>query len=189
MALASTESLLHLIDDILDFSKIEAGKMRLQMQKCAPLNCLEKTQVQFALQARQKGLAFFTKISPQLPETIVCDQDRANQIMTNLVGNAIKFTERGSITIGADAKGDSVRFFVRDTGIGIPKDKIGQLFQSFHQLDTSNTRKHGGTGLGLAISKALVEMMGGEIGAESTPGVGSTFFFTLPLSPPTSSEP
>ena len=188
MALASTESLLHLIDDILDFSKIEAGKMRLQMQKCSSLNCIEKAQAQFALQARHKGLVLSTKISPRLQATLVCDQNRVNQIMTNLVGNAIKFTERGSITIGADAEGDSVRFFVRDTGIGIPHDKIGQLFKSFHQLDTSNTRKHGGAGLGLAISKALVEMMGGEIGVESIPGAGSTFFFTLPLSP-TSSEP
>jgi PAS domain S-box-containing protein len=181
MAASSSESLLRLLNDILDFSKIEAGKMDLHLESCSLKDCLEKVLTLFELEARKKGLRLSVDLRPGLPEIIVSDQERLQQVLRNLVSNAVKFTEQGEITMGAEPAEGAVRFFVRDTGIGIPPEKIEQLFRTFSQLDPSRTRKYGGSGLGLAICKALVALMGGKIGVENFPGEGCLFHFTLPL--------
>ena len=186
------ESLLQIINDILDFSKIEAG--RLELEKI-PFNLRELTDDllnTMSLKSREKGLYLKCAIDPRVPETVRGDPVRLRQILINLVNNAIKFTEKGGIEVGIEAldNGTSapgrpgevvLRFAVRDTGIGIPEDRRDRLFQLFSQVDSSTTRKFGGTGLGLAISKYLAEAMGGEIGVESEPGRGSTFWFTVRL--------
>jgi signal transduction histidine kinase/CheY-like chemotaxis protein len=183
------ESLLQIINDILDFSKIEAG--RLELEKI-PFNLRELTDDllnTMSLKSREKGLYLNCSIDPGVPETVCGDPVRLRQILLNLVNNAIKFTEKGGIEVvieplaepspaAAGASETHLRFAVRDTGIGIPKDRRDRLFQLFSQVDSSTTRKFGGTGLGLAISKHLAEAMGGEIGVESEPGRGSTFWFT-----------
>jgi len=181
----SGEALLAIIDDILDLSKIEAGKFHLEL---APVN-LHKlaTQVVQFMQPRaaSKGLALVLRFEPDEKLMLHSDEGRVRQVLLNLIGNAIKFTDVGSVTVHVQYDPSSatraVRVSVRDTGIGIPRDKHDRLFQKFSQVDGSMTRRFGGTGLGLVISKQLLELLGGTIGVESAPGHGSTFSFTHPV--------
>ncbi|MBS1827873.1 MAG: response regulator [Acidobacteria bacterium] len=180
----SADSLLTLINDILDISKIEAGKMRLERLPFDLGLTVEEVAATCAIRARAKGLEFTCASSEDVPHSVVGDPGRVRQVLNNLLGNAIKFTERGKVSLFTELIGESgealtVRFMVQDTGIGIANEHKERLFQSFVQGDNSTTRKYGGTGLGLAISKQLVEMMGGEIGFNSERGRGSTFFFTI----------
>lgn len=183
------ENLLDLINDILDFSKIEAGKLTLEEVDFDLCEVVEKIGEIMALQAHKKGLELAYHIMPDVPTNLVGDPLRLRQIIVNLVGNAIKFTERGEIVLRiekvpkklgelSDGKPVNLLFSVKDTGIGIPQDKKHLLFESFLQVDGSTTRKYGGTGLGIAISRRLVEHMGGRIGVESESGHGSIFSFT-----------
>ncbi len=179
----SADSLLALIEDILDLSRVEAGKLRLDRVDFPLQSTIAETASIFALQARAKGLEFVSNISSGLPENAVGDPGRLRQVLTNLLGNAIKFTERGQVTLKAEVVSQvrdaiQLKFTVQDSGIGIPPGEQGRLFDAFTQVDESNTRKYGGTGLGLAISRQLVELLGGEIGVASQPGKGSKFWFT-----------
>jgi PAS domain S-box-containing protein len=182
----SGDALLTIINDILDFSKIEAGKLELEKQPFDLRECLETAIDLLALKATEKGLELHGMIEPGAPEVILGDVTRLRQIIVNLLGNAVKFTQTGEITVGVEltaretrAENIELHFWVRDTGIGISEDGIQRLFQSFSQVDSSTTRKYGGTGLGLAISKRLSELMGGRMWVESREGVGSTFHFTI----------
>ena len=193
----SGESLLSLINDILDFSKIEANKMDLETLDFDLSTLLDDFAVTLAVRAHQKGLELLCAADPDVPALLRGDPGRLRQILTNLTGNAIKFTHSGEVAIRVslmaddqlpvrpnadfDARNVSLRFSVRDTGIGIPEDKIGILFDEFSQVDASTTRQYGGTGLGLAISKQLTGMMGGEVGVNSEEGRGSEFWFTVRL--------
>jgi signal transduction histidine kinase/CheY-like chemotaxis protein len=182
----SGSALLGLINDILDFSKIEAGKLELDIAPFSLREVVEDAVDILAGKAHDKGLELLCDIPPHV-ETAVCgDGQRIRQIIINLVGNAVKFTERGEIRIvvrntGTDRTHSTFRFDVIDSGVGIQPENCASIFESFAQEDNSTTRKHGGTGLGLAICKQLVELMGGQIGVTSTPGVGSTFFFSVVL--------
>jgi signal transduction histidine kinase len=182
----SANALLSLINDVLDLSKVEAGKMKLER---APFNLRQQlglaTKV-LSLKAQEKGLQLRYDVHPSVPETVVGDANKLWQILTNLIGNATKFTERGEILVAVreeSRSSESVRlaFSIRDAGVGIPPDKIDSIFEAFEQADTSITRKHGGTGMGLAICTRLVQMMNGRIWVESTVGEGSTFHFTAEL--------
>jgi PAS domain S-box-containing protein len=185
---ASGEQLLQLINDILDFSKIEAGKLELE---CLDFNLqawLDEFASMMALKASEKGVEFICATEPSVPPYLAGDPGRLRQILTNLVSNALKFTERGEVVVRVSVESASeseqgivLRFSVRDTGIGIPADKVGLLFEKFSQVDSSITRKYGGTGLGLAISKKLTHLMGGRIGVNSSEGKGSEFWFTVCL--------
>ncbi len=182
----SGQSLLLLINDILDLSKIEAKKLELETEEFDLHTLLDNLAGTLAVQANTKGLELICFIDSAVPTPFLGDSGRLRQILTNLVGNAIKFTESGEVEIRATLleKGQAdclLRFSVRDTGIGIPDDKIGLLFHKFTQVDTSTARKFGGTGLGLAISKQLVEIMGGSFGVTSHEGKGSQFYFTIRL--------
>ncbi len=174
---SSADSLLTVINDILDFSKIEAGKLDLDPAPFALRDVLGDTLKAFALKAHAKGLELACDIDADVPDSLVGDAGRLRQVLTNLVGNAIKFTERGEVVLSAarieTPGGVGVRFTVRDTGIGIPKAKQASIFEAFTQADGTTTRRFGGTGLGLTISTRLVELMGGRIWVESEPGVGS----------------
>jgi len=179
-------TLLSLMNDVLDFSRIEARKLELYTINFPLRETLADVLRTFGLRAYQKGLELILQTGPDVPEMVSADVVRLRQILTNLVGNAIKFTERGEITLRAFV--DLVRqdhtlihFAVADSGIGVPPEKLAFLFDPFTQADSSTHRKFGGTGLGLAISKELVEVMGGQMWVESTPGRGSTFHFTLPV--------
>ncbi|MET0263551.1 MAG: CHASE domain-containing protein [Rariglobus sp.] len=181
----SGESLLSLINDILDFSKIESGHMDLESEVFSIHDCIESTLDLFAPPAARKNIDLLYEIADGVPAEVRGDITRVRQILVNLVGNALKFTERGEVTVSVrvhpgDSTNKNLLFAVRDTGIGIPLEAQGRLFTSFTQVDSSTTRKYGGTGLGLAISKRLAEMMGGRMWLESAPGKGSTFLFTLP---------
>jgi PAS domain S-box-containing protein len=183
----SGNSLLTLINDILDFSKIEFGKLDLEMAPFDLVTCIEEIFDLFALHAYQKELELVYCIAPDTPTMIVGDPNRLRQILTNLVGNAVKFTEQGEVAVTVSSTHDNSRvdapyelhFAVRDTGIGIDSHQQVNLFQSFSQVDASTTRRYGGTGLGLAISRRLSELMGGRMWVESERGMGSTFHFTL----------
>ncbi len=180
------DSLLGLINDILDFSKIEAGKMELEVIDFDLRTAVEETADILAPRAQQKGLELICQVSPEVPSLLRGDPGRLRQVLLNLAGNALKFTEAGQVTIEGslvEEAGDRVlvRFEVADTGIGIAPEQVGSLFQPFIQVDASTTRRYGGTGLGLAISRQLVTAMGGEIGVSSEPGRGSTFRFTVPF--------
>ncbi|WP_379153866.1 PAS domain S-box protein [Paenibacillus sp. sgz5001063] len=181
----SSESLLHILNEVLDFSKIEAGMMTLDLQTVDLSQVLQNVTELFYPKVMEKGLILHCELDPDLPVLVVTDEARLRQILVNLVGNAVKFTEEGEIHIAvklqsiADTGDLVVRFTVKDTGIGIPQGSQGLLFQSFSQLHPSINRKYGGTGLGLAISKKLVELLGGMIGVESNEGEGSEFFFTI----------
>lgn len=179
----SADSLLALLNDILDFSKIEAGKMDLDPVEFAVQENLDEALKLMRFRARQKALAFEWRIAPDVPPILIGDPVRLRQVLTNLVGNAIKFTERGGIDVDIrcghrEGQGLEVEFRVRDTGIGIPFEKQALIFDAFTQADSSTTRRFGGTGLGLAISTSLIKLMGGQISVESEPGKGSTFVFT-----------
>lgn len=182
----SGDSLLSIINDILDYSKIEAGKIDLENIDFDLRVALDEVSDLVAIKAHEKGLEFINMIHHEVPSLLCGDPGRLRQILINLVGNSIKFTEKGEVAIRAslddeDTTNATVRFSVTDTGIGIRQDQIDLLFQSFSQADSSTTRKYGGTGLGLAISKQLAEAMGGQIGVESEEGKGSTFWFTAVL--------
>jgi len=180
----SGENLLALINDILDFSKIEAGKLDIEILDFDIRATMEDTAEMLAIRASQKDLELICHIDPAVPEYLKGDPGRLRQIITNLVGNSIKFTHNGEIVIKAALVSEEngfvlIRFEITDTGIGIPANRIDALFYPFTQVDGSTTRKYGGTGLGLAICKQLTELMGGEIGIISEEGEGSTFWFTI----------
>jgi signal transduction histidine kinase/CheY-like chemotaxis protein/HPt (histidine-containing phosphotransfer) domain-containing protein len=183
---SSGEALLSVINDILDFSKIEADKMELEELDFDLRAMLEDAAELLALRAHEKNIEFIYRIDPGMHTYLRGDPGRLRQVLLNLVGNAVKFTSRGDVTVEVRSESESddrlkARFEVRDTGIGIPQDKIGLLFSAFQQADASTTRQFGGTGLGLAISKRLAGLMGGEVGVESVEGRGSTFWFTAVL--------
>jgi signal transduction histidine kinase/CheY-like chemotaxis protein len=180
----SGEALLDLVNDILDLAKIEARQLTLEQIDFDVFELLQDAVDIHALMAREKGIDLALRLAPDLPRRRRGDPTRLRQIVLNLIGNALKFTEHGEVVVGAEpavAPAIGVRFNVTDTGIGIPADKHQVIFDSFSQVDSSTTRKYGGTGLGLTICKTLVEMMGGIIGLRSEPGRGSCFFFILPL--------
>jgi PAS domain S-box-containing protein len=180
---SSGDLLLALINDILDFSKIESGKLDLESIPFDLLAVIEETLDLFVPQTERKGLELGYMLASDTPHTIVGDPNRLRQLLTNLVGNAVKFTSEGEVFVRVESQLDGanhrLHFAVRDTGIGISPEGIARLFKSFSQVDASTTRHFGGTGLGLAISRRLSEMMGGEMWVESTPGVGSVFHFTI----------
>ena len=194
----SGNALLAIINDILDFSKIESGKLTLETQPFNLRECVEDALDLLAANAAQKGLDLVSHMDDDVPETVVGDVTRVRQILVNLIGNAVKFTHKGEVAVHvkhAATEGDgaasaasfglpvTLQFAVRDTGIGIPEDKVGELFKSFSQVDASTTRHYGGTGLGLAISKNLAQLMGGTMWVTSTAGKGSTFLFTISVQP------
>jgi signal transduction histidine kinase/CheY-like chemotaxis protein/HPt (histidine-containing phosphotransfer) domain-containing protein len=183
---SSSESLVALVNDILDFSKIEARKLALMMAPFALRPWLHSSLESLASRAHEKGIEMICRVDPEVPENVVGDAGRLRQILINLLGNAVKFTAQGTILIRVEQltrlpNATEVRVSIRDSGLGIPANQLGSLFQVFTQLDASSTRRHGGTGLGLAISRQLAELMEGTIGVESTPGQGSTFWFTARL--------
>ncbi|MDD1750141.1 MAG: PAS domain S-box protein [Methanothrix sp.] len=178
------EALMEIINSILDFSKMEKDKIELECQPFDLTRVLEDSLDLVAVKAKEKDLKLIYFIAENTPETIVGDATRVRQVLVNLLSNSVKFTDKGEIVVSARARqlaGDryEIIFSVRDLGIGIPTDRMDRLFQPFSQVDMSNTRRYGGTGMGLALSRKLVEMMGGKIWAESEPGKGSTFHFTI----------
>ena len=188
MVKSSADALLILINDILDLSKMEAGKLDLDFLSFDLRKSLIEVTKILAIKAQQKGVEFIFDVSPEVPVNVVGDPARLRQILVNLVGNAIKFTETGEIEVNIRTEtqgpeGTLIRFSVRDTGIGIPADKQDKIFSAFSQADSSTTRKYGGTGLGLSIVSQLVGLMGGRLWVESGLGKGSTFYFTVQLSP------
>lgn len=187
----SAESLLTVINDILDLSKVEAGKLTLESVAFDLHNAIEECMEMLTHRAEAKGIDFGSLIHANVPVTVCGDPVRLRQVLTNFLGNAIKFTDRGHVFVEVDVAGagDSVRFDVVDTGIGIPADVQEQLFRNFVQADLATTRRYGGTGLGLAISRRLVEMMGGTITVTSEPGKGSRFSFIIPFAPDPHEEP
>ena len=182
----SADSLLIVINDILDFSKIEAGKVDIEEIRYDFRDCIESTLKTLALRADEKGLELLCDINPAIPDTLLGDPGRVRQIITNLIGNAIKFTATGEVALLVspqlgESGSEELHFTVSDTGIGIAPEKLETIFESFSQADTSTTREYGGTGLGLTISKRLTELIGGRIWIDSELGKGSNFHFTLPL--------
>lgn len=180
---SSTKSLLHVLNDILDYSKIEAGKMELENIEFRLVEVINEVVSLFSVVAQQKGLKIRATVDVKIPAVLIGDAFRLRQILSNLIGNGVKFTETGEINVGITCQTIEVdtiklKFSIRDTGIGIANDKLEILFKSFSQVDDSNTRQFGGTGLGLAISKKLTELMHGEIWVESVAGSGSKFYFT-----------
>jgi PAS domain S-box-containing protein len=183
---SSADSLLTVINGILDFSKVEAGKLEIERIEFRLRESLDETVMLLGLRAHQKGLDLSCHVKPDVPSLVVGDPDRLRQILVNIVGNAIKFTEQGKVVISVEAESAGeravlVHFSVKDTGIGVPAEKQRMIFEAFAQVDGSTTRKYGGTGLGLTISAQLVELMGGKIWVESQEGGGSTFHFTARL--------
>jgi len=184
----SGESLLTIINDILDFSKIEADRIDLEEQPFELRQCIEEAMDLLSSRASEKGIELAASVHPSVPDSVVGDVTRLRQVLVNLLGNAVKFTETGEVVLDVSRRStralDAGRlhelvFAVRDTGIGIPADRLPSLFESFSQVDSSTTRRYGGTGLGLAISRRLVELMGGRMWVESRPAVGSVFSFTV----------
>jgi len=180
------DNLLNLINDILDLSKVEASQLELERTGFSLNDLLEKVTEIVAARAHEKGLAMVYEIAPSVPNDLVGDPTRLRQVLLNLLGNAIKFTQSGEVTlrVAPDANPSvptALRFTVSDTGIGIPREKLGQVFERFTQADSSTTRRFGGSGLGLTISKRLVELMGGRIWVESEVGKGSVFAFAVPF--------
>ncbi|HEY3665659.1 MAG TPA: ATP-binding protein, partial [Polyangiaceae bacterium] len=182
----SATALMTVLNDILDFSKIEAGKVELRLGPCEPRSLLEEVAELFAARAESKHIELLCHVSPDVPLRVEADGDRLRQVLTNLVGNAIKFTDTGEVVVHAnlirqDSGQCTLELVVVDTGIGIDEDQHPLLFEAFSQLDGSSTRRFGGTGLGLAISKRLVTLMGGELGVTSEKGHGSRFFVRIPV--------
>ena len=182
---SSGDALLHVIDDILDYSKIEAGKLDLEREPFDLRECVEGALEIVAPRAMEKDVELGCLFGETVPAGIVGDVARLRQVLLNLLSNAVKFTEEGEVIVHVDAEPAGqgswrIELAVRDTGIGIPQDRMDRLFASFSQVDTSTTRRYGGTGLGLAISKRIVELMGGTISVESEAGKGSTFQIALP---------
>ena len=182
----SAESLLQILNDILDFSRIEAGKLQLESADFLLADCLRATVAIVSPEAARKSLRMDCQIDPRIPDRLRGDPSRLRQVVLNLLGNAVKFTSQGSVSVSAALESESeetvvLRVSVADTGIGIPPEKLRLIFEPFRQADGSITRNYGGTGLGLAISKKLVELLGGSIAVESQPGTGSTFHFTVTL--------
>ncbi len=180
---SSAQALLTIINDVLDFSKIEAGKLELESIEFAPRELLDHVVRMMRVSAEAKGLALKAEVADSVPAMLCGDAGRLRQILVNLSGNAIKFTQRGGVTLAVTAAesamgGMMLRLEVRDTGVGIPANRVHTLFRPFSQVDASTTRRYGGTGLGLSIVRRLAELMGGEAGVESREGVGSTFWFT-----------
>ncbi len=180
----STKNLLVIINDILDFSKIEAGRMEFENIEIDFVKFINEIEFTFSQAAKQKNLDFSIQTDHRLPKFIIGDPTRLHQVLTNLIGNAIKFTDKGSVslrieTLKQENERSTIKFSVIDTGIGIKEDKIDLIFNSFSQASNTTTRKYGGTGLGLTISKQIVKLQNGEIGVNSTQGEGSTFFFIL----------
>jgi PAS domain S-box-containing protein len=180
------DNLLHLINDILDLSKVEASQLELERTRFSLNDLLGKVTEMVAVRAHEKGLVLVCEIAPEVPRDLVGDPTRLRQVLLNLLGNAIKFTESGEVALRVtpDPEGSvpgALRFAISDTGIGIPEEKLGAVFERFTQADSSTTRRYGGSGLGLTISKRLVELMGGRISVESGLGKGSVFSFAVPL--------
>src|SRR5208337_1129376 len=180
----SADSLLTVINDILDFSKVEAGRMELDLSDFNLADCVETTLRTLALRADEKGLELLCEIAPEVPRVVCMDPTRLRQILVNLIGNAIKFTHEGEVSLkvalqSQDGDASVLHFTVSDTGIGIPEDKQKSIFDPFSQADSSTTRKYGGTGLGLTISARFIALMGGRIWVESQPGRGTQFHFTV----------
>ncbi len=188
LARSSADSLLHIINDILDFSKIEAGHLDIHEEAVDLRALLDELGRIHGARCREKGLEFAVEVDATLPATLLLDPVRVRQVLNNLLGNAIKFTASGGVSLMARRLGYGMRIAVRDTGVGIPRDKQAKVFEAFAQADGSITRRFGGTGLGLSISSRLVRLMGGLIGVESDPGVGSEFYFLLPISEPKAPE-
>ena len=189
----SAESLLNVINDILDFSKIEAEKLDIVMQDFDLPDLIQEIGDTFELRAQEKGLEWICDVVRDIPNMIHSDSKRIRQVLNNLVSNAIKFTDHGEVILSVaphrlDTGLPAIKFSIQDTGIGIPEDKIGSLFQAFVQVDSSSTKKYSGTGLGLSISKKLVQLLHGEIGVESGYLLGSNFWFTIPLDSPASQQ-
>ena len=186
-AKAAADSLLGIINDILDFSKIEAGKLAMDEREFVLEEVLERVTAMIGARATEKGLEFMLETAPGVPPCLVGDPLRLGQILVNLCSNAVKFTEAGEVVVvtvalkGGETGRVTLQFSVRDTGIGMNPEQLALLFQPFSQVDASSTRRFAGTGLGLAICRRLVELMGGRIWAESQPGRGSSFFFTIPF--------
>jgi signal transduction histidine kinase/DNA-binding response OmpR family regulator/HAMP domain-containing protein len=176
----SGNHLLALINDILDLSKIEAGKLELLPEDFRLEDALGFVGRTFAGEARKKGIGFRLDVAADVPAVLHADRQRFTQVLINLAANAVKFTDRGGVVISAESRADGLCFSVRDTGVGIPTERIDHIFGAFQQLDGTTSRRYGGTGLGLAICKRLVELMGGRIDVSSSPGTGSVFSFTLP---------
>lgn len=189
---SAADSLLTVLNDVLDFSRIEAGKLDLNPEPFRLTETLDNAVNLFDLRVREKGITLRAHVDDDVPDMMVGDPDRLRQILVNLIGNAVKFTEHGEVSIrvqrSADAGDDVLMFSVTDTGIGIPPDQQQDIFEAFRQVDGSTTRQFGGTGLGLAISSQLVKMMGGAIWVESREGQGSTFRFTAVLEPHTEED-
>ena len=186
MSRSSAEGLLTIINDVLDFSKIEAGRLELDPVSFNLHKLLEQTIKPLRLRGSEKNLGVHLEIGPGVPERIYADPTRLQQVLINLAGNAIKFTERGGVTVQVstetcDRRGIKLRLAVRDTGIGVPREKQQMIFEAFSQADGSTSRRFGGTGLGLSICSRLVGMMGGRIQLDSVPGEGSCFSFQIPL--------
>jgi PAS domain S-box-containing protein len=181
LAYRSGCALVQILNDILDLTRIEKQKLALLSEPFSLRKCVSDTISLLRPEATRKGLHLITLVADDVPETVAADQVRLQQVLTNLVGNAVKFTEQGTVTVRVTMDPLGVTFMVTDTGIGIPADKQDLLFQPFSQVDASDTRRFGGIGLGLAISKEIVELMGGTMTLESAEGQGSTFSCTLPL--------
>ncbi|GIV80307.1 MAG: hypothetical protein KatS3mg050_4701 [Litorilinea sp.] len=183
----SSDLLLSLINDILDLSKLEAGQLELELRPFAVLECVEQVIELFAWHGAEKGIELFYQVAPETPAQVVGDMSRIQQVLVNLLNNAIKFTEHGEILVSAEVRlaeapqSPQLHIAVRDSGIGIPAERIPELFEPFTQLDSSTTRRYGGAGLGLAICRYLTQQMGGRIQVESVPGQGSTFHFCVPV--------
>jgi CheY-like chemotaxis protein len=188
---SSSDALLSVINSVLDFSKIEAGRIDIESSNFNLGDVIECSIKGLALKAHEKGLELISDIEQDVPDYVVGDSARLRQILLNLVGNAVKFTSAGEVVLRVETGGESgqLKFSVADTGVGIEPEKLQRIFEPFRQADSSTTRKYGGTGLGLTICSRLIERMGGRIWVESSPGKGTTFHFTLELTPGVAQEP